>query len=759
MEPAPAPADPNAVAGTEGEWDEEDQYAPADDNQESEEQTGQGDAEGDADARRAGLQIQNSMAATTGLLRLREAGSGPVGTFRVNLVTSYFSSSKFLCAEVGDCPRADDQPMDTDDTSRAGAHLGLSVTPLPFLEAYMGMHSLATSNDQSIPELLQVLGDTNLGVKAFTPQQVDDIFSFGADIEIWLLNGTGNVGLNFSGTSYGITGLASADLNNRSNAEDRIPVRLHANLGYFVNNSGELVEKTEQARERRITRLERFGLEIDRVDSVKFGLGAEYIHESVRPFAEWTWDIPSNRQGYTCYPDIAFPRDGCLDVDGDFGAHPSRLTLGARVYPWFDGLSVLGALDIGTGATSRFIEELAPEPPWQLYFGISFSADPSAVRAPVEAPVVEPEVVEIPTRTLMGTVLNAETREPIADAQIRYQDVELTGMLSGPKGTFQSVDLAPGTYTLFIKADGYRDGECVVTVPDIAPPPGEPASAVVGPDGAATDASVPALGPDGMPVDSTEPQYGPDGLPVAAEEPAYGPDGLPSAETGEPGGDIVVPIECQLEALPPVGAVDGVLLDSATGVPVPNAQVTITDKLGRSLQLAASAAGEFRFANVPPGMVRLSVAKPGYLPSVIELEIQAQKEEDARIRLNQRPEVPNVTSGPRGLKLTKPILFEEGSAIIVQDSFAIVQETAQFLQENPDIESIEIQGHVEDDGNSEFAQSVSQERAEAVRRALVDLGVDATRLTAVGMGKDKPLVPNISDANRAKNRRIEFVTK
>jgi outer membrane protein OmpA-like peptidoglycan-associated protein len=46
-----------------------------------------------------------------------------------------------------------------------------------------------------------------------------------------------------------------------------------------------------------------------------------------------------------------------------------------------------------------------------------------------------------------------------------------------------------------------------------------------------------------------------------------------------------------------------------------------------------------------------------------------------------------------------------------------------------------------------------------VRDSLVKLGVDSGRLEAKGYGQDKPLAPNVSAANRARNRRVQIIIK
>ncbi len=281
---------------------------------------------------------------------------------------------------------------------RVGVHLGLSATPWPFLEAYIGFHNSATSDNRSSPQLLQVLGDTNFGVKAFLPSAPDQIFQFGGALDLYLLNGMGGVGVDGSGTSFGMKGMAALALDRRSDPEKAIPVRFHFNMGYLFDNSASLVEDLEQndppdGRGQNISRIERFGLDINRVDFFQIGLGGEFIHPIIRPFVEWTIDVPVNRQNYVCNVNNAEAQgDACLGDNQVFSVAPSRFTLGARVFPWSGrGLSLLGAFDIGTGATSNFVDEVAPEPPWTLYFGLGYAVDtepPKPIIQRVEKPTV-----------------------------------------------------------------------------------------------------------------------------------------------------------------------------------------------------------------------------------------------------------------------------------------------------------------------------------------------------------------------------------
>jgi outer membrane protein OmpA-like peptidoglycan-associated protein len=268
-----------------------------------------------------------------------------------------------------------------------------------------------------------------------------------------------------------------------------------------------------------------------------------------------------------------------------------------------------------------------------------------------------------------------------------------------------------------VSAHGYRDGQCSVTIS--APSPASP--------------SAPA--PSG-------------GLPPQPVAPGEVPAGQ---------NEVLVPVQCELEALPKLGAIVGSLIDGETNSPVAGARIKAEDRKGRQLELPGDASGGFRITNIPPGSLKLSVDAPGYFPTTTDLEVKALEELQTRIVLNKRPEKPNVVVQGNEVKLKKQVHFATDSSEIMPDSMALLEEIADVLNSHQEISSIEVQGHTDNTGTQPHNLRLSQERAQAVADALIKLGVDPMRLTAKGYGQQKPILPNTSEANRARNRRVQLI--
>lgn len=84
-----------------------------------------------------------------------------------------------------------------------------------------------------------------------------------------------------------------------------------------------------------------------------------------------------------------------------------------------------------------------------------------------------------------------------------------------------------------------------------------------------------------------------------------------------------------------------------------------------------------------------------------------------------------------------------------------IDQAVKFIEENPTL-SISVDGHTDSDGSLTYNQKLSEKRAATVATRLIELGVAKTKVIAKGYGELKPLVPNTSSANKAKNRRVDI---
>ncbi|MCA2977805.1 MAG: OmpA family protein [Myxococcaceae bacterium] len=108
------------------------------------------------------------------------------------------------------------------------------------------------------------------------------------------------------------------------------------------------------------------------------------------------------------------------------------------------------------------------------------------------------------------------------------------------------------------------------------------------------------------------------------------------------------------------------------------------------------------------------------------------------------------------LEIREAVAFATNRAVIEPRSFAMLDNVAAVLRAHPELLTVRIEGHTDDQGDDAKNLTLSQARADAVRDYLVNKGIAATRLVAEGFGEARPIADNATDAGRAKNRRVEF---
>jgi outer membrane protein OmpA-like peptidoglycan-associated protein len=192
----------------------------------------------------------------------------------------------------------------------------------------------------------------------------------------------------------------------------------------------------------------------------------------------------------------------------------------------------------------------------------------------------------------------------------------------------------------------------------------------------------------------------------------------------------------------------GSIINEKSKAPIA-ASIDITNSLsGESItQVKAGADGKFT-AKIPSNTkITVNAKLEKYLP--ISKNIDTEGKKTAQIEIALTPiEVGGV------VKLNN-ILFQLAKATLKAESFAELDNIYQVFMDNPTME-VEISGHTDSDGSDTYNQKLSADRANSVKDYLVQKGIVATRITAVGYGESKPIAPNDTPEGKEMNRRVEF---
>jgi outer membrane protein OmpA-like peptidoglycan-associated protein len=110
----------------------------------------------------------------------------------------------------------------------------------------------------------------------------------------------------------------------------------------------------------------------------------------------------------------------------------------------------------------------------------------------------------------------------------------------------------------------------------------------------------------------------------------------------------------------------------------------------------------------------------------------------------------------QGKFVTRNILFDVGKSTIKEESFSEILKIATLMKDHPDL-MFSIEGHTDADGDDNSNRVLSGDRSNAIRIALIKMGIDDYRLEAKGWGESRPVDSNLTTAGKANNRRVEFI--
>jgi peptidoglycan-associated lipoprotein len=164
--------------------------------------------------------------------------------------------------------------------------------------------------------------------------------------------------------------------------------------------------------------------------------------------------------------------------------------------------------------------------------------------------------------------------------------------------------------------------------------------------------------------------------------------------------------------------------------------VPVEDKSGKSLVPSAADASK---SSAPGGSATVAAAPAVSQPVVAPVNVARSVEQPAALPAS----------------VSRLVYFDYDSIAIKPEFQALLDTHARFLRADKN-KRVGIEGHTDERGGREYNLALGQKRAEAVRNALVLLGVSESQLEAVSFGKEKPAASGSDEAAMAKNRRAEI---
>ena len=121
------------------------------------------------------------------------------------------------------------------------------------------------------------------------------------------------------------------------------------------------------------------------------------------------------------------------------------------------------------------------------------------------------------------------------------------------------------------------------------------------------------------------------------------------------------------------------------------------------------------------------------------------------------PEVQNDPKDDRAQFIDQVVLFDFDSAVLRPQARSMLQDQADWLKANRGVPIVLIEGHCDERGTEAYNMALGAKRAEAVKKFLLDLGVDNQILDTQSFGEEKPAAFGHNEEAWSQNRRASFV--
>jgi OOP family OmpA-OmpF porin len=581
-----------------------------------------------------------------------------------------------------------------------GMALSVNVTPFEHLELAAQLSVIGHADDAGTPAVIQVVGDARLSAKGYVA--VKRWLSVGGDMEFALLNAIGAIGYQPSATSVGLRGNATFDLRN---LQRRVPLIVRTSMRYYFDNSAKLVGNVEEARYQALSNpappQSEYRHLLTNVERVAYGINRTDFFSFGFGF-----ELP-----FAPRPDLLFSPllEWAVSIPVNRQDYSCLLTNAPN-----DRDSCLASEGFSARpSTMTFGLRAQPMLPG-LGLLLAIDVATSGMRTFVRELAANP-----PYSLYFGFSYAYELFVKHAQPAPRYERVEVP--IEKVRGRIQGEVFDKQAGTPIAHALVHFEGSALSDI--------------------ATDQNGKFIS---YPLD-------PGSVRLTLSADGYEPAGC---GVTLPGDFADAALRCELVPLPKLGSLRGRVLD-AQGKPVAGAKIALSGPA--PVTLDSDTSGGFAQDSLPAGQYEARVEASGFLVQVVPLSVRDKSESAPIFTLTPKPAKSLVQLTPKRIAIKQQVQFVAGSAEIDPASTALLSEIADVLLRNAGIARVEVQGHTDNSGTEAANNELSERRAQAVREWLVKAGVQDERLTAAGYGSSRPLAPNITAQNRAKNRRVELV--
>jgi len=137
-----------------------------------------------------------------------------------------------------------------------------------------------------------------------------------------------------------------------------------------------------------------------------------------------------------------------------------------------------------------------------------------------------------------------------------------------------------------------------------------------------------------------------------------------------------------------------------------------------------------------------------------ELEEQRRREAEEARRLAEEARRREIQRA-RSMFVNEDIYFEFDSSALTGDAVSRLKRKAAWLEANGGVD-VMIEGHCDERGTNEYNMALGERRAQSAKAFLENMGVDASRLSTISYGEERPVDPGHNEEAWAKNRRAHF---